>query len=140
MKLLKSEISSGPCDGVGPADDDGLVAGTLHERFECLVRGLELLDRVDAGSVDLVFADWSWMTERAGDVDFVVLTHGHEDHIGALGYLMEEIDAPIYATQLTRGLAEVKLRRHHLLDRVVFETIREVRSRNSDSVDFFVTL
>ncbi|MBN1641863.1 MAG: ribonuclease J [Anaerolineae bacterium] len=78
----------------------------------------------DMLGIDLVIPDFGYLLDKKDQIKAVILTHGHEDHIGALGYLMEEIDAPIYATQLTRGLAEIKLRRHHLLEHVTFETIR----------------
>jgi ribonuclease J len=55
--------------------------------------------------VDLVFPDWSWLVERAGDVDCVILTHGHEDHMGALGYFLREINVPVYGTELAIELA-----------------------------------
>jgi ribonuclease J len=47
-----------------------------------------------------VFPDWSWLNERKADVDFVVLTHGHEDHMGALGYFLRDINVPVYGTRL----------------------------------------
>lgn len=55
----------------------------------------------DMLGVDLVFPDWSWLVARAKDVEMVALTHGHEDHIGALGYFLREINVPVYGTQLT---------------------------------------
>ncbi|MDH3499703.1 MAG: ribonuclease J, partial [Acidimicrobiia bacterium] len=55
----------------------------------------------DMLGVDLVFPDWSWLVERRRDVEMIVLTHGHEDHIGALGYFLREINVPVYGTELT---------------------------------------
>jgi len=59
--------------------------------------------------VDLVFPDWSWLTERKGDVVAVVLTHGHEDHIGALPYFLREINVPVFGTAMTLGLAQGRI-------------------------------
>ncbi len=59
----------------------------------------------DMLGVDLVFPDWSWLTERASDVECVIITHGHEDHMGALGYFLRDINVPVYGTHLTLELA-----------------------------------
>lgn len=59
----------------------------------------------DMLGVDLVFPDWSWLVKRAKDVRCVILTHGHEDHIGALGYFLREVNVPVYGTRLTLELA-----------------------------------
>jgi ribonuclease J len=59
----------------------------------------------DMLGVDLVFPDWSWIVERGGDVECVILTHGHEDHVGALGYFLRELDVPVYGTRLTLEMA-----------------------------------
>jgi ribonuclease J len=56
--------------------------------------------------VDLVFPNWSWLVERKEDVVCVVLTHGHEDHIGALPYFLADINVPVYGTRLTLELAK----------------------------------
>lgn len=69
----------------------------------------------DMLGIDLVYPDITYLTSRADRVQAVVLTHGHEDHIGALSYLLRYLDAPVYATALTRGLAEVKLKEAGLL-------------------------
>jgi ribonuclease J len=63
----------------------------------------------DMLGVDLVFPDWSWLVERGKDVAFVVLTHGHEDHMGALGYFLRDIDVPVYGTELTLELARGRI-------------------------------
>jgi len=60
--------------------------------------------------IDIVIPDFGYLLERADLIKAIIITHGHEDHIGALPYLLREVQAPIYATQLTRGLIEVKLR------------------------------
>lgn len=59
----------------------------------------------DMLGVDLVFPDWSWLLERSHDVSMVVLTHGHEDHMGALGYFLRDLEVPVYGTRLTLELA-----------------------------------
>ncbi len=59
----------------------------------------------DMLGVDLVFPDWSWLVERQDDISCVVITHGHEDHMGALGYFLRDIDVPVYGTRLTLEMA-----------------------------------
>ena len=65
--------------------------------------------------VDIVIPDVAYLVKNQSRIRGIVLTHGHEDHIGALPYLMREISAPIYATPLTAGLTEFKLREHDVL-------------------------
>jgi len=60
----------------------------------------------DMLGVDLVFPDWSWLVDRSKDVSLVVLTHGHEDHVGALAYFLRDIDAPVYGSELTLEMAK----------------------------------
>ncbi|MGH3102514.1 MAG: ribonuclease J [Gaiellaceae bacterium] len=63
--------------------------------------------------VDLVLPDFSYLSERRHDIQAVVLTHGHEDHVGALPYLLREVGAPqVWATRLTLGLIKSKLDEH----------------------------
>lgn len=59
--------------------------------------------------VDLVLPDFTWVEERAGAVDAILLTHGHEDHVGALSWLLRAVDAPVYGTPLTLGIARRRL-------------------------------
>ncbi|MCL4488178.1 MAG: ribonuclease J [Chloroflexi bacterium] len=69
----------------------------------------------DMLGVDIVIPDISYLLERREMVRGIIITHGHEDHIGALPYVLPRINPPIYATPLTRGLIEVKLKSHKLL-------------------------
>ncbi len=64
--------------------------------------------------VDLVLPDFSYLRERADKVRAIVLTHGHEDHIGGIPYLLREINAPVYGTLLTLGIIKNKLLEHNL--------------------------
>jgi ribonuclease J len=59
----------------------------------------------DMLGVDLVLPDWSWLLERAGDVRCVVLTHGHEDHVGSLAYFLQDINVPVFGTEFSVALA-----------------------------------
>src|SRR5215212_935733 len=66
--------------------------------------------------VDLVLPDFSYLRERADAIRAVILTHGHEDHVGGLPYLMREVRIPeVWATRLTLGLIKSKLDEHGLL-------------------------
>jgi ribonuclease J len=64
--------------------------------------------------IDLVLPDFSYIVENRERVLGVILTHGHEDHVGALPYLLKEVDAPVYGTRLTIGLVNAKLGEHGL--------------------------
>lgn len=64
--------------------------------------------------IDLIIPDFTFLRERADQVEAVLLTHGHEDHVGALPFLLREINVPVYGTRLTLGLVKNKLEEHGL--------------------------
>jgi ribonuclease J len=76
----------------------------------------------DMYGVDYIIPDFEYLRDKGDRVRAIVITHGHEDHIGALHFVLREFNVPVYATRLTRGLIEVKLRRYHLLDQTTLHT------------------
>lgn len=78
----------------------------------------------DMLGIDLVIPDISYLKENIKKIKGFVITHGHEDHIGAIPYVLKEINAPVYATKLTMGLIESKLTEHDMMSMVKRKVVK----------------
>ncbi len=104
--------------------------GEVGKNMMCLKYGRNIL-LIDAGimfpesdmlGIDYILPDWQYLQENRDIIRAVLVTHGHQDHIGALRYFLKEFDVPVYATRLTRGLIEVQLERERLLEKTTLHT------------------
>jgi ribonuclease J len=98
-----------------------------------------MFPEVEMLGVDLVIPDFTYLRANAHKLRAVFLTHGHEDHVGALPYFLREFSAPIYGARLTNGLVRVKLQEHRLLDRTELIEVKpgEVTRAGVFEVEFF---
>ncbi len=83
-----------------------------------------MFPKEDMLGVDLVIPDITYLTENKDKLRGIIITHGHEDHIGALPYILPELDLPIYATKLTKGLITVKLKERSNLKKKVIKVMQ----------------
>ena len=72
----------------------------------------------DMYGIDVVIPDYTYLIKNRDRIRAIFITHGHEDHIGGIPYLMRDIDAPIYATRMSAGLIKLKLEEHRLVNKV----------------------
>ena len=92
----------------------------------------------DMYGIDVVIPDVSYLIKNQSKIRGIFITHGHEDHIGALPYVLRSISAPIYATRMSAGLIGLKLEEHRLLDKVKLITCEagDVVKMGKFSVEF----
>jgi ribonuclease J len=119
--MAKNKLRIIPLGGVGEIGRNM----TLFEYGENIIvvdAGL-MFPETDMFGVDIVIPDISYLVEHRDIVRGIIITHGHEDHHGALPYVLPHVQAPVYATRLTRGLIEVKLKESKLLEKAELHTI-----------------
>lgn len=111
--VKKTPLRIIPLGGLGEIGKNMTVFECGNDMFivDC---GLSFPDS-DMPGVDLVIPDFTYVEQNASRIRGIVITHGHEDHIGGLAYLLKKVSIPVYATRLTIGLIEGKLREHNLL-------------------------
>jgi ribonuclease J len=111
--MAKDKLRLIPLGGLGEIGKNMMVMELPNDMI-IIDAGLMFPEEEMLG-VDLVIPDISYVRERKKKLRAIVITHGHEDHTGALPYVLRELRAPIYCTRLTRGLISVKLKEHKLL-------------------------
>lgn len=89
----------------------------------------------DMPGIDLVLPDFTWLRENAARIEACVLTHGHEDHVGALSFLLRELSFPIYGSALTLGLARSRIEEAGLLDRTELVAVADGERRRIGPFD-----
>ena len=102
--------------------------------------GLSFPDE-DMLGIDLVIPDVTYLKENISKVKGFVITHGHEDHIGALPYILKEVNAPVYSTKLTLGLITNKLKEHNLVRSTKLKEVKhgQVINLGDFSIEFIKT-
>ncbi|MGL5067038.1 MAG: ribonuclease J [Sarcina sp.] len=95
----------------------------------------------DMYGIDIVIPDVSYLIKNADKVRGIFITHGHEDHIGAIPYVLKQLNVPIYGTKLTLGILETKLRERGLLSSTELNVVKpkDIIKLNSSSVEFVKT-
>lgn len=127
---------------LGGIDEIGKNMTAIEYRNEIIVIdcGLKFPEDEMLG-IDIVIPDATFLVKNKEKIKGFFITHGHEDHIGALAYILREVNVPVYSTRLTLGLIEVKLREHKIFDKVKLHVVkpRDVINYQNLQVEFIKT-
>ncbi len=119
--LRNTEISIIPLGGLGEFGLNMMVYETDNDII--VIDTGFMLPSSDMPGVDLIFPDIGYLVERRDKVRGILLTHGHEDHIGALAYVLQQLDVPVYGTQLTLSIASGRLREYGVFGKAQLNSI-----------------
>ncbi|GAP22602.1 ribonuclease J [Leptolinea tardivitalis] len=120
-KMIGKSLRIIPLGGLGEVGKN-MMAYEYDEDIILVDTGI-MFPENDMLGVDYIIPDFKYLLDKVDRVKGIFITHGHEDHIGAIHHVMEAINAPIYATPLTRGLLENKLARNGLSQKTVVHTV-----------------
>ncbi|AYE35778.1 ribonuclease J [Clostridium septicum] len=119
--LCKSNIKVIPLGGIGEIGKN-ITAFEYRDEIIVIDCGAGFPDESMYG-VDLIIPDISYLKENSEKIKGIFLTHGHEDHIGALPYILKQLNIPVYGTKLTLGIVENKLKEHNILSDSVLHKV-----------------
>ncbi len=139
MRREKGKVKVIPLGGINEIGKN-LTAFEYKEEIIVIDCGLAFPDE-DMYGIDIVIPDISYLIKNKEKVKGIFLTHGHEDHIGALPYFLKQLNVPVYGTKLTLGLVGNKLKEHGLLSSVELKTVapRDIIKLQYMSVEFIKT-
>jgi ribonuclease J len=120
--MSKQKLKIIPLGGLGEIGKN-MMAIEYGDDIVVIDAGL-MFPEEDMHGIDLVIPDITYLLENKEKVRGIVITHGHEDHIGALPYILPQLDLPVYATKLTIGLITVKLKEHGLFKKANLITVQ----------------
>jgi ribonuclease J len=135
--MKKKTLRIIPLGGLGEVGKN-MMAYEYDDQILIVDTGL-MFPENDMLGIDYIIPDFQYLLDKRSKVLGIVITHGHEDHTGAIHHVLQEIQAPIYATPLTRGLLEVKLARNGLAQKTDLRTVKAGESVDIGpfKVDFF---
>lgn len=120
--MAKRKLRIVPLGGLGEIGKNMMA---LEYRDDIIVIDAGLMfPKEDMLGIDLVVPDISYLLERRDKIRGIIVTHGHEDHTGALPYLLPQLGVPVYSTRLTHGLISVKLKEHRVLTKAKLKVIQ----------------
>lgn len=136
MKKEKDKIKIIPLGGTNEIGKN-LTVIEYKEEIIVIDCGLKFPDDEMFG-IDVVIPDVSYLVKNKERIKGIFITHGHEDHIGALPYVLKQINVPVYGTNLTLGLIKIKLKEHGLLNTTVLNPVqaRDVIKLDKISVEY----
>ncbi len=119
--MTKSRLKVMPLGGLGEIGKNMMV---MEYEDDIIIIDVGLMfPSEDMLGIDLVIPDISYLLERREKIRGIIITHGHEDHVGALPYLLPQLKVPVYSTRLTQGLISVKLKERKALSGVKLNVV-----------------